>query len=84
MVKIGGMDDRGAAIGRDHGNGALSESEIAVDHDHLVAGAGQQDSRRAPVADAIARGAPARDNRHLMGRSLATADVSWTCAYRRV
>ena len=78
------MGSRGAAIGRDHGDGALGQGEMAVDHEYLGAGADQQDKRRAPVADAIARGAPARDNRDLMAAHWARADVSWTCAYRRV
>jgi hypothetical protein len=46
----------------------LGKGEIAVDHEHLGAGTGQQDSRRAAVADAIARGAPAADNRDLVGK----------------
>src|SRR6266700_2612773 len=40
---------------------------------HIGTGAGQQDRRRAPVADAIARGTPPRDNRHLMGCSSGTS-----------
>jgi hypothetical protein len=53
--QIGGMGYRGATIGRDHRDGALCEGKIAIDHEHPSAGAGQQDSRRAAVADAIPR-----------------------------
>ena len=51
-----------AAFLRDHGNRALGQRRVAVYHEHLGAGAGEQDGGRAAVADAVARGAAAGDD----------------------
>ena len=54
-----------AAFGRDHRHGAFGERQIAVDDQHIGAGAGQQDCRRAAVADAVTLRPAAGDDRHL-------------------
>ncbi|HWX59025.1 hypothetical protein [Bradyrhizobium sp.] len=62
------MRGRRAAFGHDHFDGALGKLHLAVDHQHLGAGAREQDGRRAAVADAVARGAAAGDDGDAPGK----------------
>src|SRR5262249_35240504 len=75
---IAGERRGGAAFGRDHVDGSLRQRQLAAGHHQLGSGARQQHRRRAAIADAISRGAAARDQRNLAGE---TGIVLW--AYHR-
>ena len=66
---VAGMRRGRAALGLDHLHRALGELEVEIGHQHLGAGARQQDRRGAAVADAVARRAAARDDRDLAGQA---------------
>ena len=57
---VAGMRGGMAALGLDHLDGAFGELHVEVGHQHLGAGARQQDRRGAAVADAVAGRAAAR------------------------
>src|SRR5712671_6533789 len=62
---IGNKGSRSAALRRDHRHGALGPLLIEIDDQHPGAGAGQQDGRRAAIADAVIRRPAPGDDRHL-------------------
>ena len=66
---VAGMRRRHAALGLDHLDRALCELQVEVGHQHLDAGACQQDRRRPAVADAVAYGAAAGNDRDLAGQA---------------
>ena len=64
---VEGFGRGGAALGLDHLDRAFGELQVAVGHQHLGAGARQQDRRRPAVADAVARCPAAAQDRDLAG-----------------
>jgi hypothetical protein len=69
LGNIGGKGRGIAALLRDHRDRALGELDLAIHHQDAGAGARQQDRRRAPIADAVTRGAAAGHDGDLPGEA---------------
>src|SRR5207245_8723454 len=69
-----------APFASDHLDGALGEALVAVDDQHAGPAPREQDARRAPVADAVARGAATGDDGHASLQSQVVVGARRRCA----
>ena len=72
LLFVGDVRDEGsgrAALRLNHRDGALGALAIEIDDENLRAGPGEQDRRRAAIADAVIRRTATGDDRHLAGQA---------------